>query len=84
MAIGKYLTNMGVIGALVGAMGVSKQTQSMPRDWRRIIVWLVWAMGLVLAIAAVSKQPEDEAYEAALKQHEKDVKAAAKAARKAR
>ncbi|NLA65428.1 MAG: hypothetical protein GX862_05780 [Leucobacter sp.] len=83
MAIGKYLTNMGVIGAAVGAMGVLKQTQSMPRDWRRFIVWLVWAAGLLLAVAAVAKQPEDEAYEAELKQQVKQAKAAAKAARKA-
>lgn len=67
MSIGKYLTNFGVIGALMGALGTVRQTKQMPNDWRRYIVWVVWAAGLVLAVASVAKQPEDEAYEARLK-----------------
>lgn len=30
MSIGKYLTNLGVIGALMGALGTAKQAQAMP------------------------------------------------------
>ena len=81
MSIGKYLTNIGVIGALLGALGTMKQTQAMPKDWRRYIVWVVWAAGLALAIAGVAKQAEDEQYEADLKQLDREQKAAAKAAR---
>ncbi|CAG7597489.1 hypothetical protein ACFPZL_06780 [Leucobacter soli] len=64
MSIGKYLTNMGVIGALFGALGTARQAQSMPRDWRRFLVWGVWAAGLVLAIVGVAKQLDDEQFEA--------------------
>ncbi len=82
MSIGKYLTNLGVIGALLGALGTARQTQQMPKDWRRYMLWVVWAAGLALALAGVAKQAEDEQYEAEVKQHEADQKAAAKAARK--
>lgn len=84
MSIGKYLTNLGVIGALLGALGTARQTQAMPKDWRRYIVWVVWAAGLALAIAGVAKQAEDEQYEEELKQLDREQKAAAKAARKGR
>lgn len=84
MSIGKYVTNMGVIGALIGALGTFRQTQDMQKDWRRVLVWGVWAAGLALAIASVAKQPEDEAREAERKHAEKQAKADAKAARKSR
>jgi len=84
MSIGKYLTNIGVIGALLGALGTMKQTQAMPKDWRRYIVWVVWAAGLALAIAGVAKQADDEQYEADLKQLAREQKAATKAARRAK
>lgn len=68
MSIGKYLTNFGVIGALLGALGTARQTQSMPRDWRRYVIWAVWAAGLVLAIVSVAKQEEDRRYEEELRE----------------
>ncbi len=62
MSIGKYLTNAGVIGALLGALGAARQAQQLPRDWRRILVWVVWAAGLTLALASVAKQQDDEEF----------------------
>ncbi|MEB4615853.1 hypothetical protein [Leucobacter sp. M11] len=64
MSIGKYLTNFGVLGALMGVLSVSKQTRNMPNDWRRYLVWGSWMLGLVLAIAGVAKAQEDEQYQA--------------------
>lgn len=83
MSIGKYLTNPGVIGALLGALGTSKQTQQMPKDWRRYLVWAVWAAGLALAIVGVAKQQDDEAHEAEIKEARRAAKATAKAVAKA-
>lgn len=82
MSIGKYVTNIGVIGSLIGALGTLRQTQSMPKDWRRVLVWAIWAAGFVLAVVGAAKQPEDEEYEAALKEAEREAKRASKAARK--
>ncbi|MDA3147871.1 hypothetical protein JSO19_10840 [Leucobacter sp. UCMA 4100] len=61
MKIGKYVTNLGVLSALTGVYGVSKQTKSMPADWRRYVVWTVWILGVVLAIGSVAKDtPETD------------------------
>ncbi len=84
MSIGKYLTNFGVIAALLGALGTLRQTQAMPKDWRRFIIWGVWAAGLVLAIVGVAKQPADKEYEERAKEAERIEKLQAKAERKAR
>ncbi len=78
MSIGKYLTNLGVIGAALGALGTARQTQAMPRDWRRFIVWGVWAAGLLLAIVGVAKQIEDEQFEAAQEQEARAERSARK------
>lgn len=59
---GKYLTNLGVLGAAAGVVSTARRTSNMPRDWRRFIVWGVWAAGLVLAIAGVAMQNRDEEY----------------------
>lgn len=58
MRIGKYVTNIGILSAIAGAIGVSRQTKAMPSDWRRYIVWVVWGLGVVLAIASVAKDED--------------------------
>lgn len=60
IAIGKYVTNLGVLGAAIGAISTARRTREMPHDWRRLVVWGVWIAGLVLAIAAVAMQERDE------------------------
>jgi hypothetical protein len=59
MGIGKYVTNIGVIGALAGAYSTARQAKHMPSDWRRYIVWGVWIAGVVLAVASVSLQDDE-------------------------
>lgn len=58
MKIGKYITNIGILTSLAGAYGVLKQTRKMPADWRRSVVWVVWVLGVVLAVAQVAKDDE--------------------------
>ena len=84
MSIGKYLTNAGVLGSIFGAMGASKQAQQMPIDWRRFLIWGVWAAGLALAIASAAKQQEDKEYAKSLHLSSREEKAAAKERRKRR
>ena len=83
MSIGRFLTNPGVIIALFGAFGTARQTKAMPKDWRRVIVWGMWAAGLLLALVSVARQPEDEEFEAAQKEAERALKAESKARRRA-
>ena len=61
--IGKYLTNLGVIGAVLAVFGVIRQTRDMPRDWRVIILWVIWLLGLVLAVLGVAKRASDEEFQ---------------------
>ncbi|WP_336651405.1 MULTISPECIES: hypothetical protein [unclassified Leucobacter] len=63
MSIGKYVTNPGVIGAAAGALSTARRTQSMRKDWRRMLVWGVWLAGFALAIATVAMQEQDTEYE---------------------
>lgn len=83
MGIGKYLTNLGVIGAFLGVLGVKRQTEAMPKDWRRFLVWGAWVLSLVFAVASVSHQVDDELHEEAQKEAEKLNKQQAKAVKKA-
>lgn len=62
MSLGKYLTNLGLLGTVAGAYGVVKQTKNMPNDWRRFVVWGIWLLGVVLAIAGIAKEDEDSQY----------------------
>lgn len=62
MQIGKYITNIGIISTLFGAVGVAKQTKRMPNDWRRYLIWAAWGITLVLAIASVQKAGEDKRF----------------------
>lgn len=60
LAIGKYVTNLGVLGAAFGAISTARRTREMPNDWRRLVVWAVWIGGLVLAIAGVAMQDRED------------------------
>lgn len=60
MSIGKYLTNLGVLGATASVVSTAKRTAAMPKDWRRFLVWGVWLAGLALAIGSVAMQDRDE------------------------
>ena len=64
MSIGKYITSPAVIGASLGAIGTAKKAGSVPNDWRRIVIWGVWAAGLALAIASVAMHDRDEDFQA--------------------
>lgn len=59
MKIGKYLTNLSILSSVGGAYGVWKQSKSMPRDWRRSVLWIVWLLGVVLAVASVAEEERD-------------------------
>ena len=89
MAVGKYVTNIGVITTAFGVFGVAKQAKRMPPDWRRYIVWGVWAASLTLAVASVKYADDDnervrknQLDNKARKQEDKALKKARKQAKK--
>ena len=59
----KYLFNLGLISAVLGVIGVIRQTQRGPRDWRLLLGWLTWGIGVAIAVGTVieqAKEHEDE------------------------
>ncbi|MDO4241611.1 MAG: hypothetical protein Q4C71_03665 [Microbacteriaceae bacterium] len=88
MGVGRYLLNFGVISSIAGSIGVAKQTEKMPQDWRRVLVWGVWAAGVVLAFASVRYAESDKAHieanKAAKKEEKEQEKKAAKELHKKR
>ena len=83
MAIGKYVTNIGVITTVLGGFGVAKQTKDMPQDWRRYLVWVVWGASVALAIGAVSNADQDSDHIAKNKAEQDEYKRAQEALKKA-
>jgi hypothetical protein len=61
--VGKYVTNIGVISALLAVFGVIRQSRQMPKDWRLAIVWAIWLFGVSLAVASVANRERDEAHQ---------------------
>lgn len=68
MSIGKYVTSPAVIGAVLGAVTTARRTNGMRRDWRRYVIWGVWAAGVALALASVAMQDQDAEHRAELKE----------------
>lgn len=66
MSIGKYVTSPAIIGAALGAISTAKRAGSIPKDWRRFVIWGVWAAGFALAVASVAMQEGDDEYQAEL------------------
>lgn len=58
----KYVFNLGIIGAIAGLFGVVRHTRNAPLDWRTVLVWLGWGVGVAVAIGNVALADKDEAY----------------------
>lgn len=60
MGIGKYVTNPGIWGALAGSIGLARKHKRGPADWRGFVPWIVWVLGVVVAIANVAMAENSE------------------------
>ncbi|HEY2642952.1 MAG TPA: hypothetical protein VGI56_04280 [Galbitalea sp.] len=59
----KYLFSGSVLSAAFGIVGVLRNTQRGPRDWRTVLLWVAWGATLAAAIGTVAidaKQAELE------------------------
>ena len=62
----KYIFNASIIGALFGGVSAMRQTIRGPRNWRTILIWVIWLLSVVVAVGEVveqSREAEDEYYE---------------------
>ena len=49
----KFLLNPGVLTAVAGIAGVYKVTKDSPTNWRSLLLWGSWGIGVALAIGSV-------------------------------
>lgn len=52
----KYFFNAAVLGALFGGISALRQTIKGPRNWRTIILWVIWGLTVTSAIGEAIEQ----------------------------
>jgi len=56
----KYILNGSVIGAAFGIISLIKATREGPRDWRLLLMWIAWGLSVVIAVATVQRDSQEE------------------------
>ena len=52
----KYIFSGTLISAVIGGWGTLQTTRKGPRDWRLILMWVSWAITVVIAVDSVLEQ----------------------------
>lgn len=55
----KFILNTSVLSAVFGVFGLVKSTQRGPRDWRLILMWLVWGATVAIAVGTVIERNKE-------------------------
>ena len=55
----KFIFNPSVLSSLFGAIGLIKTSRTGPRDWRLILLWVVWSATLAIAVGTVIEKSRD-------------------------
>lgn len=55
----KYLFNIGVLSSAFGVIGLIRATIKGPVDWRLILMWVSWALGVAIAVGAVVQESRE-------------------------
>jgi hypothetical protein len=59
----KYILSGAVISALFGGLSIIRATREGPRDWRLVLMWVSWALSLVIAVGSVIEKDKDASTE---------------------
>ncbi len=49
----KFIFSGTLISAVIGGWGTLQTTRKGPRDWRLILLWVSWAITVVIAVDSV-------------------------------
>ena len=49
----KFIFSGTLISAVIGGWGTLQTTRKGPRDWRLILMWVSWAITVVIAVDSV-------------------------------
>ena len=52
----KFIFSGTLISAVIGGWGTLQTTRKGPRDWRLILMWVSWAITVVIAVDSVVEQ----------------------------
>lgn len=52
----KFIFSGTLISAVIGGWGTLQTTRKGPRDWRLILMWVSWAITVVIAVDSVLEQ----------------------------
>jgi hypothetical protein len=52
----KFIFSGTLITAVIGGWGTLQTTRKGPRDWRLVLMWLSWAITVVIAVDSVLEQ----------------------------
>lgn len=52
--------NFGVLTTAASGLGLLRSTARGPRDWRLALLWLGWAVSLVLALGTVAENNKEK------------------------
>lgn len=61
----KFITNGAVLSSIFAIVPLIKNTATQRRNWKVILMWVAWGLGIAIAIASVLDDI-DEAREAEL------------------
>jgi hypothetical protein len=49
----KFLLSPGLWTSLFPVIGIARTTKDGPRDWRTVLMWVSWGIGVALAVGTV-------------------------------
>ncbi|CAN5406154.1 hypothetical protein BH10ACT4_BH10ACT4_14730 [soil metagenome] len=52
----KFIFSGTLISAVIGGWGTLQTTRKGPRDWRLALMWISWAITVVIAVDSVLEQ----------------------------
>ena len=52
----KFIFSGTLISAIIGGWGTLQTTRKGPRDWRLVLMWVSWAITVVIAVDSVLGQ----------------------------
>ncbi len=52
----KFIFSGTLISAVIGGWSTLQTTRKGPRDWRLILMWVIWAITVVIAVDSVVEQ----------------------------
>lgn len=54
----KFLFSGTLLSAVFGGLSTIQATRRGPRDWRLVLLWIIWGLTIAVAVGTVMKEQE--------------------------